>query len=408
MPVFEYIALSPQGKTSKGTIDAENIRVARQRLRAQGVFPTDIKEGMAARKAATRDIRKYFQSDRVSTGDLAIATRQLATLSGAGLPLVAALAALADQTEAVTLKRVIIDVKEKVEEGSSLAKAMGNFPKSFPKLYINMVASGEASGTLDAVLDNLADYLEGQLELQRKVTSALTYPALMLVICTLVVVVLLVFVVPKIVDIFIKQKIALPVPTRIMLGISNGIVNWWWLIAAGIFGAISLLRWYYRQPQGRQVIDRFILSVPIYGPIFVKVNTARVMRTLGTLLSSGVGLLGALEITRNLVSNVHLVKTLEDAREGVQEGRSLAKEFSKSGLFPPMVGHMIAIGEKSGELESMLGKVGKIYESEVNAVLGGITRIIEPLMMVGVGIVVFSIVMSVLMPMTELINMVQQ
>jgi general secretion pathway protein F len=230
----------------------------------------------------------------------------------------------------------------------------------------------------------------------------------MLVICTLVVVVLLVFVVPKIVDIFIKQKIALPVPTRIMLGISNGIVNWWWLIAAGIFGAISLLRWYYRQPQGRQVIDRFILSVPIYGPIFVKVNTARVMRTLGTLLSSGVGLLGALEITRNLVSNVHLVKTLEDAREGVQEGRSLAKEFSKSGLFPPMVGHMIAIGEKSGELESMLGKVGKIYESEVNAVLGGITRIIEPLMMVGVGIVVFSIVMSVLMPMTELINMVQQ
>ncbi len=408
MPVFEYTAISSSGKTSRGSVDAENVRVARQRLRQQGVFPTEIKEGMAARKAATRDVSKYFQSDSISTGDLAIATRQLATLSGAGLPLVSALSALGDQTESQALKRIIVDVKEKVEEGTSLAKAMGGFPKSFPKLYVNMVASGEASGTLDAVLTNLADYLEAQLELKRKVTAALTYPILMLVICSLVVVVLLVWVVPKIVDIFIKQKIALPLPTRIMLGISNGIIDYWFVLIA--LGALLawLMRWYYAQPHGRERIDRLILRVPIYGPVFLKVNTARVMRTLGTLLESGVGLLAALDITKNLVNNVHLVRAIEDAREGVQEGRSLARELSKSGLFPPMVGHMIAVGEKSGELEGMLTKVGKIYENEVNAILGGITRLIEPLMMVGVGLVVFSIVMSVLMPMTELINLVEQ
>lgn len=408
MPVFEYTAISTAGKSTRGSIDAENIRVARQRLRQQGVFPTEIKEGMAARKEATRDVRKYFQSESIATGDLAVATRQLATLASAGLPLVSALSALGDQTESPALKRIIIDVREKVEEGSSLAKAMGAFPKSFPKLYVNMVASGEASGTLDAVLANLADYLEAQLELKRKVTSALTYPILMLIICTLVVVVLLVWVVPKIVDIFIKQQIALPMPTRIMLGVSNGIIDYWFLIIGFIVLCGWAARWYYRQPLGRERIDRWILKVPVYGPVFLKVNTARVMRTLGTLLESGVGLLAALDITKNLVSNVHLVRTIESARDGVQEGRSLARELSKSGMFPPMVGHMIAVGEKSGELEEMLSKVGRIYENEVNAILSGITRLIEPLMMVGVGLVVFAIVMSVLMPMTELINLVQQ
>ena len=204
MPVFEYIALNASGKQVKGSLDAENMRVARQRLRSQGIFPTDVKEAMA--KTPSRDIKQLFRTDRVALVDLAIATRQLSTLVAAGLPLVSALAALADQVESVTLKRIVIDIKEKVEEGSALAKAMANFPKAFPKLYVNMVASGEASGTLDAVLGNLADYLETQLDLRRKISAALLYPALMLVICTLVVVALLVFVVPRIVEIFQKKK----------------------------------------------------------------------------------------------------------------------------------------------------------------------------------------------------------
>lgn len=408
MPSFEYTALSPAGKSVSGNIDAENVRVARQKLRSQGIFPTDIKEGMEARRSPTRDVRKYFQSDRVGTADLSIATRQLATLCSAGLPLVEGLAALSDQTEAVVLKRMIVDVREKVQEGSSLASALGNFPKAFPRLYVNMVASGEASGTLDTVLINLADYLESQMELRRKISSALLYPALMLVICSLVVTALVVFVVPKITEIFVKQGATLPLPTRIMIFISNFVTNWWFVVIGLIFAGLAGARWYYRQPAGRDKIDRWLLRAPIVGPIFVKINTARVTRTLGTLLSSGVGLLTGLEITKNIVGNVHLVKALEDAQVGVREGRSLAKEFSKTGLFPPMVGHMVAVGERSGELESMLDKIGRTYENEVNTVLSGLTRLIEPLMMVGVGGVVLAIVISVLLPMVNLIDVVQK
>ncbi|RIL03896.1 MAG: type II secretion system protein GspF [Proteobacteria bacterium] len=407
MPVFEYSALNERGKASKGTIDAENIRVARQKLRSQGIYPTDVKEGMAARQAPSRDIKRYFQSDRVALKDLALATRQLATLSAAGLPLVNALSALADQTETTVLKRIVVDVREKVEEGSSLAKAMGNFPKSFPKLYVNMIASGEASGTLDAVLANLADYLESQLQLRRQVTSALLYPILMLAICTLVVVALLVFVVPRIVEIFIKQGATLPLPTRIMIGVSDFVIQAWYLVIVLVIGVLYLLRWYYSQDEGRKRIDRWMLKAPLYGPLFVKVCTARISRTLGALLASGVGLLTGIDITKNIVSNVHVVKALEDARDGVREGRSLAKELSKSGIFPAMMWHMIAVGEKSGELEDMLTKAGKAYENEVSTTLSGLTKLIEPLMMIGVGVVVLCIVISVLMPMADLIEVVQ-
>ena len=408
MPVFEYIAINAQGKQTKGSIDAENVRVARQKLRTQGVFPTDVRESMAASGPSSRDVKKFFQSDRVSIKDLAIATRQLATLCTAGLPLVSALQALADQTESVVLKRIVIDIREKVEEGSALAKAMGQFPKTFPRLYVNMVASGEASGTLDTVLENLADYLEAQMELRRKVSSALIYPIMMLAICTLVVAALLIFVVPRIVEIFQKQGAVLPLPTRIMIGLSHFVTNYWYIVVIFIAAAAYLMRWYYKQENGRARIDRLLLKLPVYGPIFIKVSTARVARTLGALLSSGVGLLSGLEITRNIVSNVHIVKALEDAREGVREGRSLAKELSKSAIFPPMIWHMVAVGEKSGELETMLQKAGKAYENEVNATLSGLTRLIEPLMMIGVGGVVLCIVISVLLPMVDLIEVVQK
>ena len=408
MPSFEYIALDSKGKRTKGAVDAENVRAARQKLRSQGIFPTDIKEGIAAAKGPSRDIKKYFQSDKIGTADLAIATRQLATLIGAGLPLVSALQALADQTDSMVSKRIFVNVREKVEEGSALAKALGNFPKSFPKLYVNMVASGEASGTLETVLTNLAEYLDTQLELRRKVGAALMYPALMLVVCLLVIMALLAFVVPRIVEIFLKQNVQLPLPTRIMIWLSGAVTGYWYVVLILAIVAIYIVRWYYRQEKGRFNIDRWLMRLPVYGPIFVKISTARITRTLGALLSSGVGLLTALEITRNIVSNVHIVKALDDSREGVREGRSLARELSKSNIFPPLVWHMIAVGEKSGELEDMLTKAGKAYENEVNTTLSGLTRLIEPLMMIGVGVVVFAIVISVLLPMADLINVVQQ
>ncbi|MBN8549636.1 MAG: type II secretion system F family protein, partial [Deltaproteobacteria bacterium] len=376
MPIYEYKALAPNGKERKGTLDADSLRAARQKLRSQSLFPTELKEGTDVEKAKSRDIKQYFRTERVSTKDLAVATRQLATLVAAGLPLVSALQALADQTESFTLKRIIIDVREKVEQGSSLAKALAAFPKTFPPLYMNMVASGEASGMLDTVLQNLAEYLEAQLELKRKIFSALMYPILMLSICTLVVLGLFMYVVPRIVEIFKKQGAELPLPTRIMIGISDFLINYWYLAALAIFGALALLRWYYRQPTGRSNIDKLYLKLPIYGPLYTKIGTARISRTLGTLLGSGVGLLNGIDITKNIVSNVHMVKALEDARDGVREGRSLARELGRSGLFPSMLGHMIAVGEASGELEGMLDKAGRAYESEVNATLSGLTSLL--------------------------------
>ena len=407
MPIYEYSAINSQGKTSKGSVDAENIRAARQKLRGQSIFPTDIKEGIAAAQQKSRDVKKYFVSNRVSTRELAFATRQLATLVGAGLPLVSALQALGEQTDSEVLKRIVVDIKENVEEGTSLAKSLGNFPKSFPRLYINMVAAGEASGTLDAVLTDLASYLESQLELRRKVNSALMYPILMLVLCTGVIIALFVFVIPKIVDIFKKQGAILPLPTRVMLFISDFLVYYWYIPALVITIIFFLSRWYWHQPEGRSNIDRILLKLPIFGKIYLKISTARVARTLGTLLSSGVGLLAGLDITKNIVANVHIVKALEDAQDGVREGRSLAGEFNRSQIFPVMLSHMVAVGEKSGELEQMLDRAAHAYERDVDATLSGLTSLLEPVMLVVVGMIVLTIVISVLMPMTDLINVVQ-
>jgi general secretion pathway protein F len=303
---------------------------------------------------------------------------------------------------------MVVNIRENVEEGESLARSLVRFPKAFSKLYVNMVTSGEASGTLDKVLQNLADYMEGQIELRRKVTSALVYPILMLFVCGAVVSALLVFVVPKIVDIFQKQGTPLPLPTKIVITFSNFLLGYWWMLIVAGLVAVSLVRFYYAQPAGRSRIDKLFLKMPIYGRLYTKVCTARVSRTLGTLLSSGVGLLDGIEIAKNIVTNVHVTKALEDARDGVREGRSLARELSKSGLFPPMLSHMVAVGEKSGELEDMLVKAGRAYEQDVNAALGSLTQIIEPVLMIIVGVLVLGIVVSMLLPMTDLIGALQQ
>lgn len=408
MPLFEYVAIDSSGKQTKGTVDAENIRAARQRLRAQKLFPTEVHEGTVEPSARTKDVARYIGAPQVSLKDLAVATRQLATLVAAGLPLVSSLLALADQTENSTLKRILIQVKEEVEEGSTFAKSLNKYPKVFPNLYINMVASGEASGTLDAVLGNVADYLEGQVELRRKIWSALTYPILMLFMCGAVVVGLLVFVIPRIVEIFVKQGAVLPLPTRIVIGLSDFLIAYWYLIALAVLGAVFGVREYYRKEHGKERIDGLLLKLPLYGPLFVKISTARVSKTLSTLLSSGVGLLGAIDITKNITTNVHMRRALEDARAGVQEGKSLARELTRSGVFPVMLSHMIAIGEKSGALEDMLEKAGGAYENEVNATLGRLTSLLEPLMMVFVGGIVLVIVVSVLLPMADLITIIQK
>jgi general secretion pathway protein F len=270
-----------------------------------------------------------------------------------------------------------------------------------------MVASGEASGALDSTLENLADYYEAQLELRRKVSSALLYPMLMFLLCVVVVTVLLVYVVPTIVDIFIKQKIELPLPTRIVLFMSNTIISYWWAFVLGAVGIGAYIKQSYGTPKGRAWFDDLFLKLPLFGSIYRKVSTARVASTLATLLNGGVEVLAAMEIVRNIVGNTHMNKALEEARDGVKEGRSLAKELSKSGYFPNLLSQMVAIGEKSGKLEIMLSKAAKTFSSEANNAIAGLTTVIEPLMIILLGLVVFLIVVAVLLPMTTLMQMVQ-
>lgn len=407
MPVFEYVALNAGGKKIKGSVEADSIRTARQKLRTQSIFPTDIKESLKAQTSSTQDVKKLFASDRVSLKELTVATRLLATLSAAGLPLVAALLALSEQVDSASLKRVVVDIKERVEQGSSLAKALGVYPKIFPRLYVNMVASGEASGTLDSVLENLSEYYEAQLELKRKVSTALFYPILMFAFCILVVIVLVTFVVPNIVEIFIKQNVKLPLPTRGVIFISDMFIGYWWLIFGCVIALGAYIKHSYSTPKGKAWFDRLFLNLPKFGTIYRKVATARIASTLSTLLNGGVEVLAALEIVKNIVGNVHLKQALDNAKDGVKEGRSLAKELSKSGLFPNLLSQMVAIGEKSGKLEAMLTRAGKTFSSEANASIAGITTLLEPMIMIFLGGIVFIIILAVLLPMTELMQIVQ-
>ncbi|MGI6681002.1 MAG: type II secretion system inner membrane protein GspF [Bdellovibrionota bacterium] len=407
MPIFEYNAISSTtGRKIKGNIDAENIRIARQKLKSQGVYVTDIREGLE-KNATTKKGEINFLKNRVSLKDLSIITSQLTTLIVAGLPLVNALQALAEQTESRNLRRILTDVRESVEEGNAFHKSLANFPKAFPKLYVNMIEAGEASGKLDSTLENLSKYLEEQLALRRQVISSLFYPILMLVFCLLVVVGLLAFVVPSIVEIFEKQGGTLPLPTRIVVGISDIIINYWWVFILAIIGMVVGFKKYIQTEQGKFNIDLMLIRLPFFGKLYTKVATARVASTIGTLFAGGVPLLTCLDIGKNIVSNVHFRTSLEQARDGVEKGKSLSSELGKSGLFPPLLSHMIAVGEKSGQLEQMLARAAKAYEDEVKNALSAITSIIEPLMIICLGGIVFAIVISILMPMVGIIDLIQ-
>ena len=408
MPVFEYAGIDRNGKKLKGTVDADNPRAARQKLRSQSIFASDLKEAQVIQKSSQKDVSQYFRREAFSQKELSITTRQMATLFSAGLPLVSVLTAAADQTEAPVIRRILVAVREDVEQGASLSTAMQKHPRAFPKLYVSMIAAGEASGTLDSVLLNLADHLEAQVELMGKVRAALMYPVFMLIVCFAVIMGLFIFVVPKIVEIFVKQKVALPLPTQITMAISNFLVGYWWLVIMMIIGSVILVKWYHATDDGRKQFDKILMKLPIFSPIYVKIYTARVAQTLGTLLNSGVQLLTAMEICQRIVDNVHVVKAISDAREGVREGRSLADEMKKSRLFPSMLTHMIAVGEKSGELESMLMRAGKAYKTEVDTTLSGLTRVLELLLIVVVGCIVLWVVMSVMMPMIDMIDLVQK
>ena len=418
MPVFEYRGLTPAGKQVKGLLEADSSRALRQQLKRTGVFLTDViaeREGTPRRgngKAAAAAPPKALGSKdvklgrlvrgRVTAEDVAILTRQLSTLLHAGVTLVDSLTALVDQTEKERLKRIVSDVKTRVNEGSSLADALAQHGKVFGNLYVNMVRAGEASGALDAVLARLADFTEGQAKLRQKVVGTLIYPAIMTVIGSGILALLMTVVVPKVTKIFESMKVTLPWTTRLLIFTSNTLANWWWLLIPLAIGAVvSFLRW-KQSPKGRPVWDRFVLRAPVFGSLVRMLAIARFSRTLSTLLKSGVPLLTAMDITKNVVSNGVLAEVVENARDAIREGESIAGPLKRSGEFPPLVHHMIAIGERSGQLEEMLLNVADSYETQVSVRVGALTALMEPLIIVAMGVAVAFVAFSILMPILQL------
>jgi general secretion pathway protein F len=411
MPIFEYKAITSAGRNMKGVIDAENVKAARGKLRKQGLFATDVMEGRAETKKgksahamAMVNVRDLMT--RVSTSDVSVMTRQLSTLLGAGLPLMESLNALIDQLDNMRLKRIVSSVRDRVNEGASLADALQQSSRVFSDLYVNMIRAGESSGTLEVVLTRLADYLESQVRLRNKIGAAMTYPVIMLFLMMGVVAVLFIFVIPKITKIFEETNQALPIYTTILINVSDFSKDYWWaLLLMMLAGAYGFRRWASTE-KGRLRFDTFKLSMPVFGKLVRMVAISRFTKTLSTLLASGVNVLMALDIVRNIVGNKIIEGAIVNARESISEGASINEPLRRSGVFPPIVIHMVAIGEKSGDLEGMLLKVSEAYDNEVETMVTGLTAMLEPIMIVIMAGIVFFIMISILLPLFQMNQMV--
>ncbi|OGQ05198.1 MAG: type II secretion system protein GspF [Deltaproteobacteria bacterium RIFCSPLOWO2_12_FULL_44_12] len=406
MPVFEYVGIDQQRKKAQGIIEADNDRTARMRLRKMGIFPQSLTlEGRAKAKISLStnvDFSRFTQ--RIKTQDIAQMTRQLATLVNAGIPLVESLTALVDQIENPKLKKVISQVREKVTEGMKMSDAMRAHPKVFGDLYVNMVNAGENSGALDVVLVRLADFTEGQARLKSKIIGAMIYPAIMSIVGVFLMIALVVFVVPKITQIFEDVQATLPLPTKILMGVSDALTTPWVIILILILIPLAIYgvkRW-LKTPKGREFWDRRMLKVPLFGKLNRMVAISRFSRTLSTLLNSGVPLLNALDIVRNIVTNTIIRRAIEETRTSVQEGASVSDPLKKSGEFPPIVTHMIAIGEKTGDLEKMLERIAEAYDAQVDNTVSTLTTLLEPIMILVMASIVSFIVMSILLPILQL------
>lgn len=407
MAVFEYQGFDGRGKAVKGIVDAETAKVARSKLRKQGLFPTDLHEQSAKRVGArgeglnvSIDFSKYFQ--RVSVQDVATLTTQLSTLVGAGIPMVEALSALLDQVENDKLRVILAEVRDQVNEGSTLADALKKHPDVFTDLYVNMVRAGETSGALETVLERLTEHMEAQVRLRGKLTSAMIYPALMTVVGSGIVTGLFVFVIPKMRKIFDSFDAELPFFTRALLATSDFLAAYWWIFGILIPLISFFVRRWAKTPAGIQKIHSWLLKAPIFGRINRLVAVSRFCRTLSTLLHSGVPILSAMGIVAKVVENKIIEQAIVDAAKNVTEGQSLAVPLKASGQFPPIVTHMIAIGERTGELEGMLGKVADAYEQEVDNMVTGLTSLLEPLMILLMGGIVAFVALAILLPMLNM------
>ena len=401
MPLYQYVAKNREGKSVTGTIDSVNPNTAAKSLRDQGLMPTSINQTTA--KARRIDKGK---GGKAKIEDLVIFSRQLATMIRAGLPLIEVLNILSEQSEKRIFKTVLKAVEKDVEAGLSFTEALAKHDNIFNEFIVNMIRAGEASGMLDTILDQIAVYLEKTASLQRKIKSAVMYPLVVSIVAMAITVFLLITVVPVFEDIFSGFDAELPGVTQFTIAISNLLKNYWYIFLIVIFGTFFGAKFYYKTSRGRFVLDKLKLKLPVFGPLFMKVAVSKFSRTLSTLIRSGVNILAALEIVAKTAGNSVIEQTVYQTRLSIQSGESISKPLMEAEIFPPMVVRMIDVGERTGALESMLSKIADFYEDQVDSAVSGLTSLIEPLLIVGLGLIVGFIVISMYFPIFKLIEVV--
>jgi type IV pilus assembly protein PilC len=410
MPIFEYEAMNVEGnKTIVDTVEARDTDEALAKVRAMNLWPTKVTEKKAAAAAArggrTRRVRKRsFAIGGVRSKDLNMFTRQLSTLTDAGIPVVQSLNILEQQTRGGVLKNIIGSVADEVESGASLSEGMAKYPKAFDELYCNMVKAGETGGMLDVVLERLAEFREKAARLKRKVISALIYPVAVLTIASLILTGLIKFIIPSFIKMFVELKVTLPAPTQLLLNITHFVTTYWYVILASPVALYVLFKVITSTRTGRLVLDWIKFHVPLFGPIMNKSAVARFTRTFGTLIGSGVPILEALNISRDTAGNAVLSRAIQRVHNSVREGDPIAPPLAQSRVCDDIVVNMIDVGEETGNLDAMLLKVADNYDSEVDTAVEGLTSMMEPIMVIGLGTVIGFIVISLFLPLIKLMQ----
>jgi type IV pilus assembly protein PilC len=399
MPVFNYKVKTSAGLVMEGTVDADEQKAAVDKLRSQRFVVLEINEKKTSPLDSIKALIASRRKGHVTSKDLVLFSRQLSTLVSAGVPIVQSLGILETQAENPAFKTVLGAVKADIEAGLSISDALKKHPDAFPELYTSMIKAGELGGILDTILERLTVYMESSEALKAKVKSAMMYPAIVLSICAVVTVFLMVFVIPTFKNIFASFGAELPLPTQILINISDTMKQFWYVIVAAPYGAYKGFIAYYKTANGQRVVDRFTLKAPIFGIILKKVAVARFTRTLGTLIKSGVPIMQALETVAQTAGNVVIADAVLLTRESIREGGHLSDPLKKSGIFPNMVTSMISVGEETGALDIMLTKIADFYDQEVDTAVKGLTSLIEPIVIVVMGVIIGTIVVAMFMPM---------
>ena len=404
MGFYKYVAKNKQGKTISGNLEADDVLFVKDFLRGKGLTIVSLVETEMKQKGG---LFSRKSSKKVKVDDIVVFSRQLATMINSGIPIVTSLDILGEQLGDTSLGKVLVQVKEMIEGGSNFSDAIARYPKIFSTLFISMVRAGEASGKLDEIMERLAIYLEKNSALQKKIKSAMIYPAVVSVLAIVITLVMIIWVIPVFEDIFSNFDAQLPLPTQILIVISDLVRSYFLIFACMIAGGIFALKQYIQTTKGRLQFDTLTLRLPVFGALFTKVGVSKFTRTLGTLIKSGIPMLTAIEIVGKASGNTAIENVLKDVYKSVREGEGIATPLSRSAIFPPMVVRMVQIGEKSGELEQLLSKISDFYDEQVDIAVNGLTSLIEPLIIAFLGIVIGGIVICMFLPIFQLSTIIQ-